>query len=63
MNDVRAIIDNQFIPLFCRYTKDVPRVNQRIINFADSHSDICGCLMREVIGGVDAKTITMTWKE
>ncbi|MEI8647009.1 hypothetical protein P4S73_02300 [Paraglaciecola sp. Hal342] len=44
MNDVRAITDtdNQSIRIFCRYENDVERMSQRINNFAESHSDICG---------------------
>jgi hypothetical protein len=44
MNDVRAIMDkgNLSIRLFCRYAKDVERINQRVIKFVMSHADICG---------------------
>jgi hypothetical protein len=52
MNDVRAITDtdNQSIRLFCRYAKDVDRINQRMVRFADIHPDICGVFDEEDIG-------------
>jgi hypothetical protein len=61
MNDVRVIIDNQFIRLFCLYTKDVQRMSQRLIKFADSHPDICGVFDEEETGE-ESITFNLTWK-
>jgi hypothetical protein len=65
MNDVRAITDtgNQSIRLFCRYKKDIRRINQRVIRFADSHSEMCGVVDDEDTCGVDWMTIKVTWKK
>jgi hypothetical protein len=62
MNDVRAITDNQFIRLFCRYKKDVQRMSQRLIKFVDSHPDICGLFDEEDTGETESITFNLTWK-
>jgi len=65
MNDVRAIMgmSNQSIRLFCRYKKDVQRMSQRIIKFADSHPDICGVFDEEDTGETpESITFNLTWK-
>jgi hypothetical protein len=64
-NDVRANVDiyDTLIRLICRYKKDVQRMSQRIIKFADSHPVMCGVVDEEDTGGVDEMAITMTWKE
>jgi hypothetical protein len=62
MNDVRAITDNQFIRLFCRYKKDVQRMSQRLIKFVDSHPDICGVFDEEDTGETESITFNLTCK-
>lgn len=63
MNDVRAITDtnNLSIRLFCRYAKDVQRINNRMVRFADSHPDICG-VFDEGEKAPEPITFNLTWK-
>ncbi|MCW8093209.1 hypothetical protein [Alteromonas sp. ASW11-130] len=43
LNDVRAIVnsDEQLICLFCRYQKDVAKVEAKLADFGSRHSDEC----------------------
>jgi hypothetical protein len=63
MNDIRAITDtdNLSIRLFCRYAKDVERINQRMVRFADIHPDICG-VFDEGDTGKESTTFILSWK-